>query len=243
VQEALNSMDSEHDKHVLKAILAKFLTAQELSSVGVDPQSTRNVSKRLTTTFEEISNASTAAEDMMNLRLQSKVQRTESQISHIDKILAAKDLPEIRKQDLHAKKEILMENVLSNKSLLTQASKKYKQRFKQCVKRLANKLLKENRIKSRRLGAGAKPLLDTDDEEYVAAAIESKSSAHGRRHDTVLYLNHRVKSEDLLSIANYNLLKKGKKLIKSSRTVSLRSRPRRINTREGQRHKGKKKFF
>lgn len=32
MQQALHSMDSEHDKHVLKAILAKFLTAQELSS-------------------------------------------------------------------------------------------------------------------------------------------------------------------------------------------------------------------
>lgn len=51
----------------------------------------------------------------MNLRLQSKVQRTESQISHIDEILAAKELPKIRKQDLYAKKEILMENVLSKK--------------------------------------------------------------------------------------------------------------------------------
>lgn len=28
VQQALNSMDSEHDKHVLKAILAKFLSTR-----------------------------------------------------------------------------------------------------------------------------------------------------------------------------------------------------------------------
>lgn len=32
MQQALHSMDSEHDKQVLKAILGKFLTAQELSS-------------------------------------------------------------------------------------------------------------------------------------------------------------------------------------------------------------------
>ncbi|CAG2257842.1 unnamed protein product [Mytilus edulis] len=61
-----------------------------------------------------------------------------------------------------------------------------------CVKRLTEKLIKENRIKARRLGAGARPMLDSDDEEFIANAIESKSSAHGRRHDTVLYLNHRV---------------------------------------------------
>ncbi|CAG2257868.1 unnamed protein product [Mytilus edulis] len=107
-----------------------------------------------------------------------------------------------------------------------------------CVKRLTEKLIKENRIKARRLGAGARPMLDSDDEEFIANAIESKSSAHGRRQDTVLYLNHRVKLEDLLSIANYNLIRRGKKLLKSAKTVHLRARPRKINTIEGKRHKG-----
>lgn len=71
-------MDSEHDKHVLKAILA----TQELSSVGIDPQSTRQISRKLITTFEEISNASIAAEDMMNLKLQSKIENRISDFTH-----------------------------------------------------------------------------------------------------------------------------------------------------------------
>ena len=99
-------------------------------------------------------------------------------------------------------------------------------------------LIKENRIKHRRSGAGAKPLLDTEDEEYIARAIESMYSAHGRRHDPVMYLNHRLKCHDLLSIANHSLASRGKKLIKSARTVLLRSRPKKINSREGERHKG-----
>ncbi|CAC5384653.1 unnamed protein product [Mytilus coruscus] len=81
-------------------------------------------------------------------------------------------------------------------------------------------------------------MLDSDDEDFIANAIEIKSSAHGRRQDTVLYLNHRVKLEDLLSIANYNLIRRGKKLLKSAKTVHLRARPRKINTIEGKRHKG-----
>lgn len=93
-------------------------------------------------------------------------------------------------------------------------------------------------MKLRSLGAGAKPLLDSEDEQFVADAIETKSSAHGRRHDTVLYLNHRIKSEDLLSIANYKLMKRGKKMIRSAKTVHLRSRPRNIRSIEGKRHKG-----
>lgn len=238
VEEAIHSMDSEHDKRVFKTLLSKFLTPNQMKNVGIDPKSTLKNSEKLTSVFKEISNASVAAEDMLNLRLRSKIERTQSQISNIKQKLTCDNLPDIRRRDLAAKQDILEENVLSNLNLLSKPNKIFQQRYKQCVRRLRDKLIKENRLKSRRLGAGPKPLMDSDDEVYVAASIEAKSSVHGRRKDAVLYFNHRIKSEDLLSIANYNLLRRGKKMIKSSRTVSLRSRPRRINTREGQRHKG-----
>lgn len=63
---------------------------------------------------------------------------------------------------------------------------------------MSARLIKEGRLKNRKAGAGAKPLLDFKDEEFIAKAIESKSSAHGRRHDATLYLNHRLKCQDLL---------------------------------------------
>ena len=94
-------------------------------------------------------------------------------------------------------------------------------------------------MKLRKLGAGAPVLLEGEDEEFVAKAIESKSTAHGRHHDSTLYLNHRVKFDDLLSLANYSLAKRGKKLLRSASTVYLRSRPKQLNTIEGRRHVGK----
>ena len=51
-----------------------------------------------------------------------------------------------------------------------------------------------------------------DDEDFIAKAIEDKASYHGRRHDTVLYTGQRVKKKNLLTIANYRLAQRGKKL-------------------------------
>ena len=48
-----------------------------------------------------------------------------------------------------------------------------------------------------------------------------------------------MKGRDLLSIAYYNLFKRGKKLLKSSQRVILRSKPQNKSTIEGRGHKGK----
>jgi hypothetical protein len=85
---------------------------------------------------------------------------------------------------------------------------------------LATELLEENRVKRGKTCQGAPRALDSEDEEFIQKAIEDKSTVHGRPHDSVLYLNHRVKKKDFLSIANYNLLRRGKKLIKSATIYS-----------------------
>lgn len=114
--------------------------------------------------------------------------------------------------------------------------------MQQRKRRLAKTLIDENRVKRRELGAGAKRSLDTDDEEFIARSIEETSTAHGRRHDTILYSNHRVKKRHFLSLANYNLQRRGKKLIKSSTTALNRSRPKNINSRL-QRHTLESPYF
>lgn len=43
-------------------------------------------------------------------------------------------------------------------------------------------------MKKRKRSCGAPSLLDSDDEKAIAKAIEEKSTAHGRRHDMVLYI-------------------------------------------------------
>ena len=66
----------------------------------------------------------------------------------------------------------------------------------------------------------------------------NKLHNHGGRHDTVMYVNQRVKKRDLLNIANYKLLQLGRKLIKSSTTVYNRSRPRNVRSLQAKRHLG-----
>ena len=36
-----------------------------------------------------------------------------------------------------------------------------------------------------------------DKEQYLLQSIEEMSTAHGRRHDAVLHMNHRVKARDI----------------------------------------------
>ena len=52
--------------------------------------------------------------------------------------------------------------------------------------------------------------MDSDDEEFIAHAIQDKSTAHGWCHDMLLFTRmHRDKKSDLLSLANYRKLQQG----------------------------------
>ena len=238
INTAIKTLDTEHDRSVIKCILAKLLGRRDMIAVGIDPHNAVKKLEKSNDVFQEISNAKVAAEDMIELRLKSKLDKYQDRLQEIDRKIDSKVLTAMREGDLHAKKEVVEEQISATEKLLNKETCYDKQKHRNCVKRLADKLIDENRIKSRSLGAGAKPLLDSEDELFIANAIENKSSAHGRRQNTVLYLHHRVKLEDLLSIANYNLIKRGKRLIRSAKTVHLRSRPRKINTIEGRKHKG-----
>lgn len=238
IQKTLGTMDSENDQSIAKALLSIFLSRDQLESIGIRPDTARSALQKLQVVQEEITNAYTAATDMLNLRLTKEIQDKQSKLNNLCN-MESNHLSVKRKADIEMEKELLEESLNSKSTLLLQEDKYSVQKFKQATKRLSKKLIAENRIKSRRLGAGPKPLLDSGDEDFIARAIESKSSAHGRRHDSIMYLNHRVTSKDLLSIANYNLIRRGKHMIRSARTVWLRGRPRRVNTIEGKRHCGK----
>lgn len=94
-------------------------------------------------------------------------------------------------------------------------------------------------MKNRKRSCGAPSLLDSDNEETIPKAIEEKSTAPGRRHDMVLYTNHRVKKKDFLSLANYYRFKQGKTRIKSATTLLNRARPRNARSIAARAHKGK----
>ena len=134
----------------------------------------------------------------------------------------------------------MLEERLDNlKALSIQSDQKEKRRVRQATKRIANQLLESRKIKRRRRGAGAPSLLDEEDEDFIAKAIESKSTCHGRRHETTLFTHHRVKKSHFLSLANHFLSKRRKKLIKSAITVTKRGKPKNVKSLAAKVHRGK----
>lgn len=82
-------------------------------------------------------------------------------------------------------------------------------------------------MKHRKLGQGAHRKVDSDEEEFVVKCIEDKATSHGRRHDSVLYLNDRVKVKDFRGTVNYFRVRLGKKLLRSNTTIYNGSRRKR----------------
>ena len=96
--------------------------------------------------------------------------------------------------------KIVLKERLDNLKLLEVNDTLYAQRkTQQATRKIARDVIDSKRIKRRKLGAGAPSLLDSEDEEFIANAISSKSTCHGRRHETTLFKNHRVKKRDFLS--------------------------------------------
>ena len=65
--------------------------------------------------------------------------------------------------------------------------------FNNMVKCKHCKLVADGRIGMRMSGTGRPLSMDETDEKYILQCIENKATAHGRRNDSAMYLNHRVK--------------------------------------------------
>ena len=236
----LESMDTEWDRKCARVLLSSSRSNSELENLGLDANSVRSASKVIVNGVQECENAKLAAKDMVNLRIDSKVKHLAQEI--------------VSMKDLHAKKrntwtsdrlkelEDKIESAEKAKKMLCNlqlSETKYsQQRLQQMQKRTATKLLEENRVKRRRLEAGANEKVDEACEEFMAKAIESKATYHGRRKETVMFTNRRVKVRDLLNIANYDLEKRGKAPISSAVTAWNRSRPRNERSIQSAKHKG-----
>ena len=191
---------------------------------------------------EESEKALTEAADILQVRMQEKIKKVENEIQDIDHKLEKQlaMLSENRKGDIENEK-IVLKGRLDNLKLLEVNDTVYAhaQKETQQAKRKIADVIDSKRIKRRKLGAGAPSLLDSEDEEFIANAISSKSTCHCRRHETTLFTNHRVKKRDFLSLANYSHLSRGEKLIKSATMVTNRGKPRNVRSRAAKSHKGK----
>ena len=244
LKHVLQSTDTEYDKSVLKAMIFATSSRKKVYELGIKPDNAVHFLAKTVYASKECQDAVTAAEKTIKEMDEARLEQLNEKIDAIEKKLNKKEslMSEGRRADLRADKESLQERVKRIQEDMLQVNSQSKQRFQQRKRRIALASVKERRVKRRKLGAGASKSLDTEDEEFIAKCIEETSSAHGRRHDTVLYAGHRVKKSHFLSLANHNLFRRGKKLIKSATTVLNRARPKCIRSRAAKLHCGKSLF-
>ena len=186
-------------------------------------------------------NTTIAANDMVELRYKGKPAKLEQQINEAEKTLESirRKWTDARIGDLEEKIITLKESLERNALTLERQTKQAQKRFNQAVRRTAHRLVAEQRITRRSLDAGRKQELDSEDEEWLLKCIEDKATINGRQHESVLYKHHRVKTRDLLNIANYRRYKQGKRLLRSVSSVATRARPTNKRSQQAKRHIGK----
>ena len=191
----LQSMDTEYDKSGLKAMIFFTASRKKVQELGIKPDNAVKLLHKVVTALIECERANEVAEDILKGRDRETLNIIDEKITGIDKILNKREslISGRRKEDLIAEKSSLEERKVGIQKDLQQNDPQSIRRLQQRKRRLARTLIDENRVKRRKLGAGAKRSLDTDDEEFIARSIEETSTAHGRGHDTILYSNHRVK--------------------------------------------------
>ena len=240
----LESMESEWDRKCAHVLLGSTRSDSELQNIGLDANKIRAATKVIVAGVEECENAKLAANDMVSLRIASKVKQLSQEIVSM-KDLRTKKRNSWTRERLHDLQEKIEAAEKSKEQFLAlqQNNTSYsQQRLQQMKKRTANRLLEDNRIKRRRLGAGPADKIDVECEEFIAKAIESKATYHGRRKETVMFTNRRVKVRDLLNVANFDLENWGKAPIKSAITAWNRSQACNSRSIQSARHRGNALF-
>jgi hypothetical protein len=174
--------------------------------------------------------------------LQEKKEDLEKELNKKQKLVELKQntWPSYVIGDMESTIKVTEEQIGEIDALLKPEDSKSRQRLEQMRKRKATQVIEEQRIKRRKLSTqGAPRKLDEEDEEFLAKCVEDKATYHGRRHDLVMYTNRRVKSRDLVNIANKRLKDAGKRLIKSSTTVYNRCKPKNTRSVQASQHIGK----
>lgn len=206
-----------------------FRSRAELDKLGIKSDEIKRATDKVLQTTEDWKNTLLAAEDLERLHVKKQLDIAQRNEKELESLYLRKS------STWRSGLEKISENISKTKERGVSCEALLKntdgQKWKQRVKRKAKQLFEENRVKRRKLTTQGRPsLIDSEDEEFLAKAIEDKATYHGRRKDTVMYTNRRVKTRDCLNIINHNLERKGKKLVKSYFTVYNRSRAKNVRS-------------
>ena len=236
----LDLTDTEWDRKLLRVVLGAVKTKQELKKLGISSRIAKYTNE-VRAAMQERNAIEREAIDIVKKSIRSKICRLENTIEEMRRKLLMKGNTwgKMQLDDLYQDLEDIQSRYTESKCMLDQIDRRIlPKNLRNIVRNAINRLINEQRIGLRKKSSGRPVALDEIDEQFIHDCIESKSTAHGRRHDSVMYLNHRVKKKDFLRIANHSRISRGLKPIKSSTTVYNRGRAKNKRNQQAKKHIG-----
>ena len=221
-------------------ILARFFSLNQYEKLGMDRQMITKERKDIEYLLEDLKIIEEKARCDVVQNLTQQNNSLSTRIAQTRRLLMEKESKWTTAQH-EERKEHLSDLLSQRNKLVPLLESANRGNFKDLSTRInyaQKKFIKLKRLKMRKVGSGRKSLIDSDGEKFVAKAIETKATAHGRRHDSTLYLGHRVKKKDLLKLINHYQKENDLPYIKSATTIYNRGQPKRKNSSQAKRHIG-----
>ncbi len=220
----------------MKVLLCATKSKKEIQEFGISSRINKYTEEVLTTAKLRKGAKANAEKEVIE-KLNRKSVNIQTHISDLERKYAqnSDSWTNLQLDELKQETDDHREKLESVEQLINKENPKAIQNM---VRQQYKKDVVQRRIGMRKASTGRPKALDEEDEKFILECIENKATAHGRRHDPVLYMNHRVKKRDFLKLANYSRHSRGLKPIKSATTVYNRAQPRNRRSIQAQKHLG-----
>eukprot|EP00794_Sanderia_malayensis_P002367 gene2368-2728_t len=240
VQKLINSMDTEWDKKIARVTFGACRSRSEIDKLGIRSHDIKKLTDHVMDVIQAKDDTKMAATNKVKANVDTKIETLDRTIRHKEAFFRSKtfDFNDLQQDELSEEIECLRERRNALEKLNNPSTKYDIKRFNEMVNRASIKLVREKRLGLRKKSVGRPRGIDEEDEKFLLRCIESKTTAHGRRSDQVMYTNHRVKKRDFIKLVNYHRHQRNLKPIRSSTTVYNRSRPRNKVSKQAKLHLG-----
>lgn len=171
---------------LLLATTGATKSRQEMEELGINSRICQ-YTQEVSSTVPARRNAKQEAEETVNTRLDKRSQLIRDRIQ---------DLEKKHKHNLHRWTTLQLDDLAQDTEDLRDQLARIEQlkkreeplRLQNMIRRQYKKDIIKKRIGLRKQSTGRPQSLDEEDERFVLECIENKATAHGRRHDPVLYV-------------------------------------------------------
>ena len=235
IEDLLNSMDTAFDKKVVSVILGAVKTRPELERIGIGKKIAQ-YTKEVLDVIEKRKAIVSEAKDVVHKSMNNQIRNLEKRIDNETNFLLQNKCK--MSDSIIGEHEELIEDLKLRYSQKKISLEEGGKNIKNMILHKKKQLILKNRLGMRKASSGRPLMMDEIDEKFLLQCIENKSTEHGRRTDSVMYVGRRVKKRDFLKLANMSRISRGLKPIKSATTVSNRARPKNKRSTQAKKHTG-----